>query len=497
MSDDLINYIIQQINSGHKIDQVETYLKSYGYDSKDVDISIKTAIDMSARSYIDYIDNLVNTGYTLAQIRSSMTSQGYDYRIVDYALNHYHKNFFSAIKDKLIPNSGSSERKKLENEIKKETEKGISYGLTLENIQSNLVLQGYDFHLVNKIINTYRQSHFHIPKQAVFIFLALAIVGSFSFIFIGNGSSFSSENGLDLQERLLDLTSENSFPNRDLEPGDDLHYIIKADQMGFQREFDIDFVYEIRDLSGNVLRRTRDTKAVVSNLGGKIPIPSSISPGKYEFKVFADYKGEVEARSSFEFYVVSPDGTIPDVDDIPIPETDDFDDYEAEDEEPDFIIDEDDFLEEPDIEEIEDVPDINDPNFNEEDFDIRDLTDNSLLLLSEKSRLRSLVSRGESSYADYLCSRIRHDAKSDQCHALVALESSNIEYCESISTIPRKELCYYRLNDDSIDPSVCETITTKQLNTLCRITVIKNKNLQLSGIEDQLQYQQKIAQLYG
>ena len=506
MSDDLVNYIVQQINAGYKMDQVESHLKSYGYDPKDVDSSVKTAIDMAARSYMDYIGGLVDSGYSLAQIRSSMVSQGYDYRIIDHALEHYHKNIFSRMKDSLGLGEASSQRKQEEQQIRKYAEQGLSYGLTLENIQSNLVSQGHDFHLVHKVINTYRQSHLHIPKQVAFIFVILAVVGSIGFVFLSGGTATNGER-LDMQDLLLDLESENAHPTRDLEPGDTLYYSISATQMGFEREFDIDFTYKILDMDGNLLRRNRDTKAVVSNLAGSIDIPSDISPGKYEFKAIADYKGEVEARTSFEFEVVSeaeePDEPIDEpVDDPAEPIDDDDEDVipapdPADDEDDDFDLDPDDMIDEPEGPELdEEIPDITDPDFDEDDFDINDLGKTHMLTGDERDRLRNLVEHDEADFAAYLCGRVNHARKSDECTRFVAQEADDMEICDEISHDPMREYCYLSFADDSTDNSICESITVSRMNSLCRLKILRNKNMQLQDLDDD-EYMEKISELYG
>ncbi|MFP4656534.1 MAG: hypothetical protein ACLFNK_03055 [Candidatus Woesearchaeota archaeon] len=502
MSDALVNYIIQQVNAGYKVDQIESYLKSYGYDHKDVDNSMKIAIDMSARSYIGYIDNLVNTGYSLSHIRSSMVSQGYDYRIVDHALEHYHKNFFSRIKDTLGVSPESSQRKQEEDKIRQYAEQGLSYGLTLENIQSNLISQGYDLHLVHKVMNTYRQSHFHVPKQVVFIILALITTGTLGFFFLGDGMTFSSEGGLDMQEKLLDLKSQNSYPDKDITPGDDLYYNIEANQMGYDREFDIEFTYEILD-GDDTVRRKRDTKAVVSNLGGSISLPSSLSPGEYEFKVTADYKGEVEATTGFDFVVMSEDEVDDDLNDSeeePADESADVEDSQKDDEDddPDFEIDPDDELEEPDDDKLdEEIPDVTDPDFDEDDFDISELSKTRLLLTSEKSRLSSLVEKNESEYAVFLCDKVEHENKRVECKNFVAQESGDENFCDEISSKSRKEMCYLSFAQDKTDSAHCEKFSTRQLNTLCRIYTIKNKNMELQDIDDEDEYRKKLKELYG
>ena len=501
MSDDLVNFVAQQMNSGHKVDQIESHLKSYGYDKKDVETSVKEAVDLAARSYIDYIDQLIGSGYSLAQVRSELINKGYDYRVVDQALNHYHKNFFSLIKDTLGLGQGSSQRKKQEEEIKALAEQGLSYGLTLENIQSNLISQGHDFHLVHKVVNNYRQSHFHVPKQAIFIFVLIAALGGTAFFLMVPGDvSFS--NGLDMQERLLDLESENSHPNRDLEPGDELYYSISATQMGFDREFDIDFTYMILDQDENVMRRTRDTKAVVSNLGGSITLPSDLSPGRYEFKAIADYKGEVEARTSFDFDVVSDDheheDPEPDPEDADEDPEDVPDDPEPEDDEDEFPFDPEDEIGEPEPEDMEeDIPDVEDSDFDPDDFDMDDLSDSSLLLASDRERLSSLVDRGEVEYATYLCSRIRHDAKRDECKTYVAVEARDRSLCDDISSTSQREICYLRFAEDSTSSDACEDITISRISMLCRMQVMRNKNLELHDIEDRDEYMRKIAEMYG
>ncbi len=500
MSEQLVNYIVQQVNAGHRIDDIEAMLKSHGYDAKDVSQSIKTAIDLSARSYISYLDSMINSGYSLPQIRAYLVNLGHDYRIVDEALNHYHKNFFTSLKEKLVSSGASEERRKNEEQIKTYAEQGLSYGLTLENIQSNLISQGYDVHLVHKVVNSYRQSHFHIPRQLAFTLVAVLLVslGVLGLFQSGMVSTFTSSGNDTMQGRLLDLTAENAHPSRDIGPGDDLYFAMEVTPMGYEREFDIDFTYEILDRDDQLIRRRRDTKSVVSNLGGDIAIPESLSPGTYTFKVIAEYMGDVEARASFEFDVVDEE----DADDDP--EEDPEEDQEEPDDDPEEDIDED--PEDPEDDEQPEIPDIDDSmdlseavdqQFDDMETEDIELGTSFTLTRSDRSAIRSLINRGEEDYARYRCEQISNDHKSEACLQYLAVESGEREFCESIDSSHGQDRCHLELSRDSRDMDDCDNIESESANRLCKLYVIRNHNLDLQDTDDREEYMRMIGEIYG
>ena len=501
MSDELVNYIVQQINLGYKVDDIESFLKNNGYPVGEIKSSITTAVDLAAKSYLNYIDQQINAGYKLAQLRSMLVDSGYDYRIIDCALNYYHKNLFSVIKSKIDEHKQEEVRKKqLTNQIDQSVQQGLNYGLTLENIQSNLLNQGYDNHLVSKEINKFRQSHIHLSKSIVIIFILLTTLSGIS-LFLYNNLDFSQTSPA-MQERLLDVTVENSQPSVDLYPGMNLNFHVRLVPMGYEREFDIDFEYRIYDRNDNIIRRSAATKSTVSNLADQITIPSSITPGTYKLKVIAEYMGEAHARASFEFDVLSRDG----VDDAVL-------DKDAEDDVDDFvddvIIDED---IEDDIDEIivEDETDKGDeldgevdlfeeieetPEYVESDFERIGTT--RILRSSDISRLGNLINRGDEDYALFLCDRISDVIYSRECKLFIALESNNIGICYTFDLNSSKERCILEFAQFSSDKSICEDLTNRQSKRLCDMFILRNKNLDLQGIESRYDFHNKVKELYG
>ena len=496
MSEQLVNYILQQINAGYKVDDVENYLKNYGYDKSDVASSIKTAVDITARGYINFVDQQINSGLKLPQIRSNLVGQGYDYRIVDHAMNHYHSNFLSSIKQKIDSFVEEDNKKKqLSTQINSSIKDGLNYGLTLENIQSNLIGQGFDVNLITKEINKFRETQLHIPKNAM-------VITIFALLFVGLGfgvfNLISGPPSPAMQGRLLDVRVENAQPDLPVHPGSNLFFHVEKVPMGYEREFDVDFTYTITDRAGNIIRTASATKSIVSNLADRILIPSSTPPGVYRLEVVAEYMGEAHARTSFEFDVVERSDSDP-------PIEDEIEDIVEENITPPVSPPSSPPTDTP-VTEPPVVPPV-DESLDDESLDVETPVDQSetdlelfsssrSIRISDQNRLRSLIDDDDVDYALFLCERIRDSATSTRCTVFVALEISDIEICDTLEGIHR-DSCLNEFGKRSVDDSICEQIVNRNFNSLCRISVIRNKNLGLQNIEDEREFQQRIKELYG
>lgn len=479
--DQLANYVLQQLNAGYKLNQVEQYLKQNNYSTSQIKQALEDAMELSSKTYVPYIDQQLKSGYSLSQIRAILLKQGYDYKILDHALNHYHKNFFTDIKDTLEHvQQHSVQEKQTEQSLKQSIQQGLQYGLTLENIQSNLIGQGYDPNLVSKEINMFRQSQVHIPKQSLgFIVIALiAIIGvSLGFMHFGGTTSPSApinSQGTALQERLLDISVENAFPDKVLEPGDDLFFAIDLSAMGFQREFDIDFTYLILDASDKVVRKATTTKSSVSNLADSITLPGYIESGTYTLEVNAEYKGDTTAKASFQFDVGT--GTV---------------------QEPAQPIDEKPSSQ-PSTEPVTEPPQQqlpeSEPTETKADF-AEELTSISYLSSSDTRRLDDAIAGEGAEYAFYLCRQIKDAQLEDDCKLYVAKQTSQ-DNCEKISSEAKKDKCYLEFAKESTDDAICENLQLKQARTICKIYVIKNKNLALNNIDNEDEYLKKVSESY-
>lgn len=488
MSEQLVNYIVQQINAGYKVDDIENFLRTNNYSVNDIKSSVDVAIDLAARSYINYIDQQIKAGYKLPQIRESLVSQGYDYRIVDSAMSNYHANIFSSFKEKLENRVQlENEKKQLSSQISSSVSQGLNYGLTLENIQSNLVNQGYDPNLVSKEINKFRQSQIHIPKNtfAMLILIVFLVGGG-----IGIFSLVSNQLNPAMQERLLDVRAENSHPNIPISPGSYLHFHVERVPMGYQREFDIDFEYNVYDRSGNLIAHSSATKSIVSNLGDRILIPSQTRPGTYRLEVIAEYMGEVHARSSFEFTVATESVPTPAPDPVPTPVQPKDDTDESVDSDVPAIP-------------SEPTPIIPPPTIPREPVDVTpddETTFSSIgnmrnLRLSDRNRLSKLVNDGDYEYALFLCERIKDSSLQITCKTFVATEAQDISICKSMDD-DKGDSCFVEFAKTSTDPSICENIVKRNFISLCKLHIIRNNNVGLSEDDDQTSYHDLIKKLY-
>lgn len=494
MVDQLTNYILQQISQRYKIDQIRSYLISQNYPLQNVEASVNEAIDISAKSYISYIDSQISAGYKISEIRLSLVNQGYDPTIVDYAANHYYKNFIgktqetlknieskveTTIKNLATPKDVSSndtvpgsQTEALDSLIKQ----NITAGLSLENIRSNLMQQGYDSATVNTEVNKFYHSHFHLSKQTTFAFIAIILAfllaGGGIFLFnnssLDTGDSLSSDGNLKSEQRLLDADVENAFPSQPMYSGDRLNFNIDIDNMGLQRDFDMILNYQVKDQSGKIVAKKKTTKSTASSLNDYISL-SSVEPGIYTFNLEIEYSGEIPAEAAFDF-AVQEEGT----------------DIEAE---------------------VEDLPDekpdgptIVVPTSPEEDYsDISEITNygylNYLTISDEEELSKVLAEKGEAE-AFYICRQSKNKIWENECEYFIALETNNSDSCDRLSDLPQDK-CYLDYARDSDDDAICENLISTQAKSLCKMLVIQNKNAALSDSLGNPDYYNKIADLYS
>ena len=518
----LSNYILQQSNAGYRIDQIETYLKSQGYPNTDVDNCVREALELSSKQYIGYIDQQARSGYKLTQIRSVLVQQGYDYKIVDYALNHYHKNFFKGLFSKhdersqdvsdtdhgtkdadnstYTQNSGSksvsSEKKeyekKIEQSIDQYVQQGLNQGLTLENLQSNLISQGYDSYLVSTEINKFRHSHLHIPKQIAAVFIAVIITG----FLIGGILLILPNNSVpeNMQERLLDVTASNAQPERELYPGDKLFIHTDLDIMGTEREFDIDFTYTILE-GERVLRRDGATKASVSNLAHTMNLPRNMQAGTYTLQVEAEYQGETKARSFFEFEVIDDDedslGDDENREDISygeIENDDGIDDESSQDDDKDIVKNTDDNnTKNNDIDDQQSEQSTTSSYDDVDDsaeFDANEVATQRYLKRSDRAKLvRTLEEKGQDQ-AFYTCDKIRNPNLETECRVFLIEYLDNPELCVDLEYGIKRDKCYITFAKESTDDSLCLDMSSRQTETICKIYLLRNKNEFVQDAQD-------------
>ncbi len=497
MSDELVNYIIGQIGQGYRVDQIENYLKNYGYDQEEIKKSTEVAVDLSSKSYIGYIDQQIQAGFRLPQIRAGLVNQGYDYRIIDAAMNHYHSNLFSGIKDKFDNYlRAENEKKQLSIAVNSSVRQGLNYGLTLENIQSNLISQGYNPNIVSAEINKFRQSQLHIPKAAIIPVISIFVIVVAVYFFMG-----SSAPAQEMQERLLDVTARNSQPDMSLYPGSYLHFHVERIPMGTEREFDVDFEYRIFDREDNLIRRASTTKSIVSNLGDKIKLPNSMEPGVYKFEVIAEYMGETQAKSSFEFDVLDdsdldegdteqdPDDILDDIDE-PSDDINETENISDDIDEPTEVP-----IEEP-IDEADEEPPVDMPEEEILEDVFVDISSGRRLSTGDVNRVKYALESDGPDYALFLCNKIRDTALSDECKLVVAQETGNIEFCENTKTDSGHDKCYLEFAQNSTNDEICDNMIGRSSTTVCKIYVVRNKNLAIMEEQDQDEYFNKIKESY-
>jgi cell division septation protein DedD len=195
----------------------------------------------------------------------------------------------------------------------KYVEEQLSRGYKPELIKERMIRQGYSPALVDGVVESVMmrqgtsgspglsgtqqplgasQEKSAFPKIIlVILFLALVVVGV---IFI--------PKLLQAKEPLLDV--QVSAEKLSYAPGEEVGFDLEITNMGSAERFDITLISRLLDKNDNTLLSKEETIAISTSASyhKTIQLPSTIKPGSYVLKVFANYADKV-ATSSFSFEV--------------------------------------------------------------------------------------------------------------------------------------------------------------------------------------------------
>jgi len=187
----------------------------------------------------------------------------------------------------------------------KYVEEQLSKGYKPDVIKSTLIRQGYSPALIDGVIDSVmmkkstsgRPSSLGVSHEKsvfpkiilVFLFLGVIILG----VVLLPGL-------LREKQALLDITAR---PDKlSYVQGEDLGFELEIHNMGSTERFDITLIYRVLDQNENTILSKEETIAISTSTSHHrtIELPSTLRPGKYVLKVFANYEGRV-ATSSFSF----------------------------------------------------------------------------------------------------------------------------------------------------------------------------------------------------
>ena len=192
----------------------------------------------------------------------------------------------------------------------------LSSGYNLNAIRNYLIQYGYSPSLVDEAINVIYHPDYTPPVQPAFqptpkinssvkmsthklalitaLIFMLSSVVMFTYILMGQSSS--------VPDKLLDVDTEAL--SQSVKIGDNFEFLIKISSMGTVERYDIKMIYEVLDLTGNLITKKEESIGVETSVSKKavINIPNDVQPGQYTLKTTAKYSGR-KAESSFLFKI--------------------------------------------------------------------------------------------------------------------------------------------------------------------------------------------------
>ena len=338
----------------------------------------------------------------------------------------------------------------------------LGSGYDLNTIRNHLIRYGYPPNVVDETINIIYQSKYTAPtpifsqptSKANLSIHKLALITAFIFM-ISSVVMFTyilmSQNS-PVPNQLLDIDTESL--SQSVKIGNNFEFLIKVSNMGMTKRYDIKMVYEVLDLTGNLITKKEESIGVETSVSKKaiISIPDDIKPGQYTLKTTAKYNGQI-AESSFLFKVKkeviqmeSCNDRIKNQDETDIdcggtceacPSC--FDEIKNQ---------------------GESIVDCGGPCEACLKDNIEDLT------TAERVAKIKEAANNDVNEAIALCASMIDQGNQDNCYRVIAETIGIHSYCDYISNIPKRNACYlpFLMRNDF---SVCSKITDLNLLQMC------------------------------
>ncbi len=482
----LINYIIQQLNSGFKQDAISRLLINNGYKQQDVLESL----------------NLANTIFEqqkkLQSVQQS-TSQAVQQFTRQPALQSTQP---SSQNQNISPQNAQQQNLKQQQfqtqqiqaaqpQIPQANPQLVSYitqqrnsGFSQEQIKGYLLKYGYQQQQVEPAIdsvfhpNSISSTNSHITHLGAVIVSVIVLVSVFS----GAGIFFFFNNAAQSPE-LLDYRLD--VAKKLFNPGETLIFEARMDKAAGDK-FDVMLTHTIYDQEDNEIESVDETVAAEPRIASKMELPDSLKPGKYKLVSVGIYgkDEDQEVQASFNFEVKGTDSSKGDEEEK-LPNLD----------QPKKI-DTPKKIEAP-TKPLPQQPNLNPPNKTQPSSQTSqqvpqtsstpssDSTDNTIPSQDAKTQpdedeQKVSIDKIEAdvrvkaadptkvSEADSLCQTLAIQNEKDYCYSDIAEVSKQKQYCDKISHQYRRDVCYLNNFMEKGDYSVCDVIIDIELNLACK-----------------------------
>lgn len=360
-----------------------------------------------------YVQDLLNKGYDLYTIRNNLLMR-YPQNEVDSVIA-----IFS--------------RQQQEAQLKAYINSQIALGFKPDIIKNSLRQSGYPEDLINSAFgasNITVKHEIHFPLKTIII-LVLLISIPLTVYFLWNPN-----------KPLLDVSiSANS---QEYVAGQDITYNIELINMGKSKRFDANIRYTIVDSSGKILKSYSETLAVETKTtsSGKIAIPRTLLPGRYNLNVVVIYGNNQKAESSYEFEIVER---------LSLNNNNNINNNNVN----------------------------TNQNTNNQNIDTSGLSSGSrgnVRTFGEAMLLIKQQSLSNPQAAFNTCLKFNNINQKDICISDIAYTSNKVNFCEQISDIVKRDNCYlsFVLSGNT---QICNKISNTELKQYCeQMSIVEQMN---------------------
>lgn len=405
-----------------------------------------------------YIQEQRDAGYSDEQIAQALLQNGYDQSTVDAALHQeaVHQGAGANVQSTAVVPQVDN------NQLQQYILTYLQQGYNAQQLYNYLKGQGYSPIQLKAAFSAVDKQYYQgqLPLEVIHHHTvgtgAVVKVGAMLLVLVllGGGFMLFGQDLLDGQGSvILDL---KTIPTKtDIKVGEPLVFKVQMVNQGETKNTNINFLYEIRDKSTELLVQEEETMAFATTLQNlvEIDLPTDLPTGQYEVTTTASYaKGVDIAKFVFTLTEVGQEP-------VPLPEIVTVTCYYCDGTQlksmttqgtcPDATT-----ISKPDCgeEEGEELP--------KEKVKVSDLANDQTIFSQAMDASRA-------STAQAYCLEIKDEVYQTECLSVVAQRTSTPAVCESITSVQRKEDCYMNFILSG-DTSHCNKITLPENIPLCQ-----------------------------
>ncbi|MFC1723683.1 hypothetical protein ACFL0V_06080 [Nanoarchaeota archaeon] len=403
----IVAYILSQIQAGKSLEEINGYLIKAGYDKQEVESSVQYVINVEKNPQLAEQQRIQQ----LANYIQTQVNGGYDQQVI--------VNF--------------------------------------------LISRGYPYYEVNSAINVLKAPKIETRVEHKLTFVALMTI---ILVSVGIGIFYlSSVVSPEIPAKLLDVTT-NKLSTL-VKPGDDLSFQVNVVNLGDVRRYDITLDYEIINKDTNQVISAQTETVAISTTTQRVVslnIPGNVKPGKYLLKATATYES-FNATSGFLFQIMptsEAEAIAEQIEEL-IPE-------ELKDKIPDFpevpgVTPE--VPLPPTIPE----PGEPTPTEPGEEIKIPQTEEEIFLSKTRAEAIEFVkaVSIRDLPKAISLCKKFKYDSQQSQCIQELAKYKKNPAACQSIDQAVRKDSCTMQVIIETGDINACKQIGDAMMRQGCEM----------------------------